>query len=617
MPRLFGAVKYRNENGLDDIAEILGSNLSVASGGEGIETAGEDGVILGLVKDQQPFDGGITSFDKERCIVAYSGFIPSTETVCSKYGIPRDSGTAGMIMALYRKIGDDFFREVPGMSSIALYDMERKRLLIAGDRSGAFPLYYYRGAGSFVFASSLNAVREGCSKSRLRTASVVEHLLFDALYGRYTFYEDIYLTEFGTFLSVDLEGGAVKRAKYFSYEELFDIDHYRSNRAINAPEELTFHVGNCLQRIMENQDISAFGLSCGGGIDCSYLGGVLNDIGFPLPILCTSVSDARLQEDGMARDTAERLGTELHTSYLLTEDFYPFLLRSIIEFDQPIVHPATPKFYAGSGSEDKDSRPRHIMGVASDLLFGGYGNVISFYKYLKIRSLFHWMPGRMRTLLRVGSVDLEKIKLQLRMRNSLIDMDALGMGNLERGADQAAIREALSEIENRDEREVKALMIQNLFDYQQHLLNRRYEISARCGISLYYPFLDLEMLKFAVNLPVSQCVNWKDSKVVVRKAALPYLGEGLAARAKYGGDVPIDKWIKPMRGLLRDGFVAEALGYDPERLDKAVGANMKVLWNMIDLELWGRLCIRGDNPESILDMLRDKGVNCSSYNKNL
>lgn len=614
MPRIFGVAELKNTGRMEELAGMAGSFLSAPAGAEAeTDTARAEGAILGLVSDRQPFEGGIITSGDGSCSLVYAGFIPSADQLRSRHDIRSGSDTGQIIISLYRKFGEEFLAEIPGMFSLALHDRKKQLLLIAGDRSGAFPIYYYTGGGEFIFASSLNAVRKACGGSGLRTASVVEHLLFDALYGRYTFYRDIFLTEFGGYLVVDLKSGEVRRGRYFSYEQLFDIDIYRSCRDIDAPAELTSHARNCLSRILEGKDRSGFGLSCGGGIDCSYLGGVLKDIDSPLPVLCTSVSDALVQEDSMAEDTADRLGVELHTSYLSSEDFYPLLLRSIIEFGQPIVHPATPKFYAGADSKARLARPHHIMGVASDLLFGGYGNVRSFYKYMRLRSLFNLFPSKLRTAMRIGTVELEKIKLQLRMRNYLGGLAALGMGNMERGADQRRIEDALSPIDDQKEKEVKMLMLQNLFDYQQHLLNRRYEISAGCGISLYYPFLDLEMVRFAVNLPVSHCVNWRESKIVVRKAALPYLGEGLAARSKYGGDVPINKWITPMKELLDDGFVTEVLGYDSGRLGDTLEGNVKLLWNMIDIELWGRLCVRGEDPEGILEALRSAGISCSSY----
>jgi len=61
--------------------------------------------------------------------------------------------------------------------------------------------------------------------------------------------------------------------------------------------------------------------------------------------------------------------------------------------------------------------------------------------------------------------------------------------------------------------------------------------------------------------------------------------------------------------------VAEVLGYDPRRLSNVSGKNMKILWNMIDIELWGRLCLRGEDPDKILDKIRDGGIRCSSFEK--
>ncbi|MDD4857175.1 MAG: asparagine synthase-related protein, partial [Candidatus Krumholzibacteria bacterium] len=175
------------------------------------------------------------------------------------------------------------------------------------------------------------------------------------------------------------------------------------------------------------------------------------------------------------------------------------------------------------------------------------------------------------------------------------------------------IETALAGIKDPSERALKVLMIENLCEYQQHLLNRRYELSASNGLSLFFPFLDLEMLRFAMNLPVLFCVDWRTSKIVVRKAALPYLGGLLASRSKYGGDVPLDPWIRPLAFLLEDGIVRDMFRFDRSSMERLLADHTKFLWNMIDLELWGRLCLLDTDPEKLLSMMRDRGVPCASF----
>jgi hypothetical protein len=303
----------------------------------------------------------------------------------------------------------------------------------------------------------------------------------------------------------------------------------------------------------------------------------------------------------------------LHVRSLTREMFYPGLLKSIVDFAQPIVHPNTAKFYPDVDGLRSVGRRSQIYGVASDLLFGGFGNAKSYYRYLRMRKLARALPRKARTVASTALADPALVNLERRMRNPIGLLARSGMGNFERGAMLQSVETALAGIEDPSERALKTLMLESLCEYQQHLLNRRYELSASTGLSLFFPFLDPEMVRFAMNLPVTFCVDWRTSKIVVRKAAFPYLGAALAGRVKYGGDVPLDRWVRPLAFLLEDGFLREALRFDRAAMGRLLDERDKLLWNMIDLELWGRLCLLGTDPERLLATFRERGVPCASF----
>ena len=62
-----------------------------------------------------------------------------------------------VILAAYRVWGPDAVARFNGMFAFALWDAERRRLLLARDRMGVKPLYLRRTARSFAFASEPNA----------------------------------------------------------------------------------------------------------------------------------------------------------------------------------------------------------------------------------------------------------------------------------------------------------------------------------------------------------------------------------------------------------------------------------------------------------------------------
>ncbi len=63
------------------------------------------------------------------------------------------------LVDLYRAHQLQFLRRVRGPFALALYDHQRRRLLLARDPTGQRPLYHYRAGAYFAFASRLSAFR--------------------------------------------------------------------------------------------------------------------------------------------------------------------------------------------------------------------------------------------------------------------------------------------------------------------------------------------------------------------------------------------------------------------------------------------------------------------------
>src|SRR6266508_303954 len=73
------------------------------------------------------------------------------------YASHTDSET---ILHLYEERGLDFVNELEGDYAIALWDGEREQLVVARDRIGVKPLYFYHQDGCFIFASEIKAIMQ-------------------------------------------------------------------------------------------------------------------------------------------------------------------------------------------------------------------------------------------------------------------------------------------------------------------------------------------------------------------------------------------------------------------------------------------------------------------------
>ena len=93
------------------------------------------------------------------------------------------------IIHLYEEQGPDCLRELNGMFAIALWDHRAKRLLLARDRAGEKPLYYWRDGQTLVFGSEIKALLEYPGISRAIDPTALTHYFF---YGHFPSPRSVY-----------------------------------------------------------------------------------------------------------------------------------------------------------------------------------------------------------------------------------------------------------------------------------------------------------------------------------------------------------------------------------------------------------------------------------------
>ena len=63
-----------------------------------------------------------------------------------------------VILKLFEKYKLNFLEKLNGMFAIAIYDKSKKKLILARDRCGIKPLFYYAKSSKFVFASEIKSI---------------------------------------------------------------------------------------------------------------------------------------------------------------------------------------------------------------------------------------------------------------------------------------------------------------------------------------------------------------------------------------------------------------------------------------------------------------------------
>ena len=145
-----------------------------------------DNIALGMrrlkIIDLETGDQPIFNDDKS-IVTVFNGEIYNYEQLRNnliKIGISlKTKSDTETIVYLYQQYGDEFVNYLRGMFAIAIWDKKKKRLVLARDRMGIKPLYYYYNNGKLIFSSEI--------KSILCSPDVSKELDFIALHHYLTF----------------------------------------------------------------------------------------------------------------------------------------------------------------------------------------------------------------------------------------------------------------------------------------------------------------------------------------------------------------------------------------------------------------------------------------------
>src|SRR6185437_7685372 len=82
-----------------------------------------------------------------------------------------------VIVHLYQEFGPRCLEKLRGMFAFALWDENKKSLLLARDRVGIKPLYYSLGQDNIIFASEIKAILADPSVNRELAPEIIDRFL--------------------------------------------------------------------------------------------------------------------------------------------------------------------------------------------------------------------------------------------------------------------------------------------------------------------------------------------------------------------------------------------------------------------------------------------------------
>ena len=303
------------------------------------------------------FNGEIYNHTEIRMILRSKGY-----QFCSS------SDTEAIIKG-YLEWGNDVVKYLRGMFAFALWDTKTNKLLVARDRLGVKPVYFFNDGESFIFASEIKAILSLPNISKiLNEKSLYHYLTFAVSPAPDTMFKNIKKLKPGNFIEVSLNG-SIKNKKY--WEPIVDsfINDITEDEAIKKLRSLLRE--SIKLRMMSDVPVGAF---LSGGIDSSLNVALMTEI-MDRPVDSFSVAinnDKKSNELKYAKEVAKTFHTNHHEEIISNKDFIEFLPEMVKIQDEPIADPVCIPLYFVSKLARNSKTYVIQVGEGVDELFCGY-----------------------------------------------------------------------------------------------------------------------------------------------------------------------------------------------------------------------------------------------------
>ena len=540
------------------------------------------------------------------------------ETLIRKGYSFRSASDTEVIVRLYEDKGLDAIRELRGMFALAIWDANQKHLLLARDRLGKKPLFYFDGPSAFIFASELQSLLEDHSVPRTPDlAAIRNYLTYSYVPYPQTAFQGIRKLPPAHYLLV--------REGHLLLHRYWDLDYAKQTR--EPQEALTERLRGSLEEAVRLRMVSdvPIGAFLSGGIDSSTVVALMSRLSKgPVKTFSIGFEDEAFSELPHARVISRRFGTD-HHEFVVKSDAVAILPLLVRHFGEPFADSsAVPQYYLSKLASE--SVTVALSGDGGDEGFGGYGRYVA---ALLARPADR-LPGPLRNgfaalgrglatfpratpfLLRAGHF--------LRALNDDPGRRYARWMSCFDGDQQVALfsKDFLERVRSIDP-EGLILDAYRTSD-AAHFLNATLDVDVRTylpndllvkvditsmanSVEIRCPFLDHPLIEFAASLPPSVKIRGLKKKYLLKRAVADLLPEQILDRPKQGFAVPIDQWfrhdLKEMahdilldpHSLGRGYFRAEVVRGLLDEHVKGVRHWHHQLWNLLMLELWHRACI--------------------------
>ncbi|RYZ23472.1 MAG: asparagine synthase (glutamine-hydrolyzing) [Chitinophagaceae bacterium] len=475
-------------------------------------------------------------------------------------------GDSEVILELFVRYGAESFAWLNGMYALGIYDKQEQVLTIARDPVGIKPLFYYHDGTSFSFSSELKSIRQLHPGLKVNREAIPFFLHLSYIPAPLTIYENVYKFPSGHYAEVKLSGDTPRLSEIRPFWQL--SDHIKTG-LVTDEADAKRQLKDILFGAVERQLISDVpsGTFLSGGIDSSTVTAIASKVSEKkVKTFSIAVVDGKVNEAPYAAAIAKYLGTEHYELPIHQKDIMDMVPDLLGVYDEPFGDTsAFPTMLVSKLAREHVTVA--LSGDGGDEQFYGYGTYTwaqrlqnpllralrkPLYAASRMAPDYYKKAGRM--------LGYEKESL---LKSHIYGQDYFHSNELKR---LLTYNGYSFENFNRDVESVRPLSVrerQSFWDLahylQDDLLVKVDRASMKYSLESRVPLLDLEVIKFSLNLHESLKEKDGQSKYLLKQVLYDLVPQKFFDRPKWGFGIALDKALQQELRPLVEQYLTKAV----------------------------------------------------------
>lgn len=500
-----------------------------------------------------------------RYIIVFNGEIYNFQKLkqsLSNYSFKSETDTE-VLLALFLDRGKDMLSLLEGMFSLVIWDRNEKRLLMARDRFGKKPLYWWRSSDkcTLLFSSEVRSLMSaGIFKAKLNKKVLGQYLQYQTVFDPNTLVCDVYQLPAGCYADVQILGnGTINFDKGCYYQRQEAISQTNPTKSYDDAVKNTRVLFEYAvqKRLVADVDFGAF---LSGGIDSSAVVSMMSKhLDKPVKTFHVYFDESAFSERKYAEMIARKFQTD-HQNILIQPKAF---LEEVSPALEAIDHPSADgvNTYVVSKYTRLAGIKMALSGLGGDEVFGGYDVFRRIKQINKLRSmgliqLLEVLPSSIRNMAPVNGKLKEMISLSKLTESNVYELFRHFYSDAElRSLGFNQKREFGWGVPLRKDNITAWVGNEEIEKYMKPVLLRDTDqMSMAHSLEVRVPFLDHELTNYVMSLP-DEFKPLTPGKKLLIDAMGDDLPREIWDRKKMGFVFPWKQWVNlELRTIVNEGL---------------------------------------------------------------